>query len=79
MKHKRLTVFDEGSTQLPKGWHDEIVVHTFRKNDDGTVSVLALVNVYSPDGKCYSADRTLRLRNNRGFNGHQKNNRGSHG
>jgi hypothetical protein len=38
-------------TSLPEGWYDEIVVHTFRKNKNGSISVEATVNVYATEGK----------------------------
>ena len=41
----------EGSSSLPDGWYDEIVAHTFRKNQDGSISIEAAVNVYSKDTK----------------------------
>ncbi len=58
-------VLSEGAGLLPPGWHDEIVVHTMRPNGDGSITVVALVNVYAPGGMVYSTDRTMRLKKTR--------------
>lgn len=58
----RLHVGQEGSEGFPDGWSDEIVAHTFRDNKDGTITVIVRINIYSPNGDCYSDDRVLRLK-----------------
>lgn len=59
---RHMMVHDEGTTTLPDGWRDELVCHTFRRNRDGTITVIALVNVYSPDGRVFTGERTMRLK-----------------
>jgi len=59
----KLMVFDEGAEEgLPVGWCDEIVCHTFRDNQDGTVTVVALVNLYATDGRVYTGERVIHLK-----------------
>jgi hypothetical protein len=46
---------------MPPDWHDEIVIHTMARNKDGSISVIALVNLYDGDGNRWTAERTIRL------------------
>ena len=45
-----------GDGEFPDGWHDEIIVHTFRLNTDHSISVEATVNVYAPDGTIFGRE-----------------------
>lgn len=56
-----LSVFDVGSEDMPDGWYDEIVIHTIRRNKDGSVTAICHVNLYDGKGGVYSAERTIRL------------------
>ena len=47
---------------MPQNWTDEIVVDTIRRNPDGTVTVVALVNIYDDKGNCFSTQKTMKLR-----------------
>lgn len=59
---RRMMVMDKETERLPADWHDEIVIHTMRRNKDGTITVIALVNVYDGKGGCYSGETVMRLR-----------------
>lgn len=61
MGRYNLHVGADGAEQLPSGWRDEIVCHTMRKNRDGSITVIALVNVYDGKGNCYSNEHTMKL------------------
>ena len=63
---RRLMVADDNTETLPAGWHDEVVIHTMRRNPNGTLSVIALVNVYGDDGKMWSGETVMRLRRQKG-------------
>lgn len=59
MRH--LHVGSKNASILPKGWREGILAHTYRKNKDGSISVVVLVNIYGKDKEVYSTERT-RLR-----------------
>ena len=48
---------------LPQGWTDEIVIHTTRKMSNGSMTVIALVNVYDEKSVLrFTTDQVLNLR-----------------
>ena len=49
-----------------EGYLDEIICGRIRRNKDGTITVMATIFVYSPDGeKSWIGDRRFRLRRDR--------------
>lgn len=47
---------------LPEGWTDEIVIHTTRKMSNGTLTVIALVNVYDEKNRRrFTGERVMNL------------------
>ena len=56
-----LTVTSEGAEPHPLGWHDELVAHTIRRNEDGSITAICLINLYDDQKNCYSAERVIRL------------------
>lgn len=54
MAGRWLFVGAEGSESLPPGWEDEIVAHAIRRNKDGAITILALVNLYDDKKNCYT-------------------------
>lgn len=58
---KLSTICDEGAEEFPSDWHDELVCHTIRRNADGSITVIAMINVYGEEGDVWTAERTIRL------------------
>ena len=65
MPGRWLHALDPRAESMPKGWHDEIVCHTIRRNGDGTITIIALINIYDDEGNCYSGERIVKLRDKR--------------
>jgi uncharacterized membrane protein len=61
LKRSRLSVTAVGAEPLPAGWLDEVVVHTIRRNDDGTVTAICMINLYDSEHNCYTAERVIRF------------------
>lgn len=61
MPGRFLYVGSDRAEFLPAGWHDEIVCHTIARNKDGTITVVALVNLYDDTGRRWTAERTIKL------------------
>jgi hypothetical protein len=58
---KLTSILSEGAERFPSEWHDEIVTHTIRRNDDGSLTAIILVNIYGDKGERWTVDRVIRL------------------
>lgn len=66
MSRPLTTIADEGAEPFPEGWRDEIVCHTIRRNSDGSITAVILINVYDDTLRMWSAERTVKLPKLRG-------------
>jgi hypothetical protein len=57
-----LSVGSPDAESFPKEWTDEVVCHTIRRNRDGSITVIALINVYGDNKQMWTGESVVRLR-----------------